>query len=417
MAVQPAPSPLQGSIPPPHPGLTPNEMLRRAEAMRPALRERQVACEAIGRLPENTNQDFLDAGFYRILQPRRFGGYEFELVDFIRVMTEVSRGCPESGWVLALTAGHPAAFISGFLEEAQREAYGETGDCRAPGVAKPRGIAIPVPGGYRIKGMWDYCSGCDVATHFLGGMMALDPQTQKPRAYVYVLLDRKDFSIVDNWDVIGMQGTGSRRVVVEEMTLPSHRVLEVCDAELKVWFTQPGHSLYENLLYHGPLLTLLMCELVSVAVGAARGALDVYEQSLRERKSIIPPFTPFHESPDFQHLFGDMQGLIDAAEAISLQMASGYMELARRVRAEGMESTAEVQRRFIRVGQQALDLSGQAVDTIFRTSRTLAAKKTAMLGRYFRNMAVIRTHGFAQTHQTSTNAGRLRFGLPPLGPV
>ena len=101
-----------GDIPPPEPTLTPHEMLERARKLRPVLRERQAACEELGRLPEETNQDFLDAGFYRIVQPRRFGGYEFSLTDFIRVMAEVSRGCPESGWVLTLTSGHPANFIA-----------------------------------------------------------------------------------------------------------------------------------------------------------------------------------------------------------------------------------------------------------------------------------------------------------------
>jgi 3-hydroxy-9,10-secoandrosta-1,3,5(10)-triene-9,17-dione monooxygenase len=135
----------------PEPDLTPLEMLRRAEALRPVLRERQPLCEQLGRLPEETNDEFLRAGFYRIVQPRMFGGYEFSLPDFIRVMMEVSRGCPESGWVLTLTSGHPEAFIAGFSEQAQREVYGETGDCRAPGVFVPGGSAIPVPGGYRIK--------------------------------------------------------------------------------------------------------------------------------------------------------------------------------------------------------------------------------------------------------------------------
>jgi 3-hydroxy-9,10-secoandrosta-1,3,5(10)-triene-9,17-dione monooxygenase len=65
--------------------------------MRPVLRERQVRCGQIGRLPEETNQEFINAGFYRILQPRRFAGYEFDVIDFIRIMSEVSRGCPESG--------------------------------------------------------------------------------------------------------------------------------------------------------------------------------------------------------------------------------------------------------------------------------------------------------------------------------
>ena len=107
--------------------------------------------------------------------------------------------------MLSLTAGHPESFIAGFSEQAQREVYSPSGDVRAPGVFVPGGAAMPVAGGYRIKGAWDYSSGCDIATHFLGGMIALDPETEAPRSYIYVLLDRGDFAIADNWDVVGMR--------------------------------------------------------------------------------------------------------------------------------------------------------------------------------------------------------------------
>jgi 3-hydroxy-9,10-secoandrosta-1,3,5(10)-triene-9,17-dione monooxygenase len=400
-------------ISPPEPNLTPTEMLRRAQNMRVVLRERQPLCEKLGRIPDETNEDFLRAGFYRIVQPRCFGGYEFSVPDFIRVMTEVSRGCPESGWVLTLTAGHPEAFISGFSDQAQREVYGEVGDCRAPGVFLPGGTAIPIPGGFQIKGAWDYSSGCDIATHFLGGMIALDAQSHKPDCYVYALFDRKDFHIVDNWDVIGMQGTGSRRVVVEEMTLPAHRVLKFGDAELKTFFEQPGRALHKNPMYHGPILLFLYCELTSVAVGTARGALDVYEQILRERKMNIPPFTPRTEMGEFQHHFGHAQGLIDTAEAALLQLGSNYMEMSERI-VHGMNPTLEEQRRFQRVAQQCVELAWNAVDLMFRTAGSSAAKKTSALARYFRNLAVIRTHTTMQIDHTSTNVGRLHFGVPPL---
>src|ERR1017187_8605026 len=124
----------------PEPQLTPAEMLARAQAMRPVLRERQGLCEKLGRIPEETHGDFMRAGFYRILQPRCFGGYEFEFQTFVRVMIEISRGCPESGWVLALISAH-AAVVAAFPEKGQRELFGLTGDMRAPGVAPPGGVA------------------------------------------------------------------------------------------------------------------------------------------------------------------------------------------------------------------------------------------------------------------------------------
>ena len=108
------------AIAPPEPGLTPDEIIRRAEAMRPLLRERQSDCEANGRVSEDTNRRFIEAGFYRILQPRCFGGYEFGLPTFLKVMIAISRGCSESGWVLALTAGH-AFLLASYPEAGQRD--------------------------------------------------------------------------------------------------------------------------------------------------------------------------------------------------------------------------------------------------------------------------------------------------------
>src|SRR5262249_40513372 len=133
-----SPGPITTSIRAPEPSLTAEDLVRRAESLREVLRERQAECEASGRMPEQTHQDFLRAGFYRTIQPRCFGGYEFDLPTFMKVIMAVARGCPESGWVLALISGHPN-LVARFPLEAQREVYGDTGEFRGPGVAMASG--------------------------------------------------------------------------------------------------------------------------------------------------------------------------------------------------------------------------------------------------------------------------------------
>jgi 3-hydroxy-9,10-secoandrosta-1,3,5(10)-triene-9,17-dione monooxygenase len=98
-----------GHIAPPEPDLTVDELLRRADALRPLLRERQTECEEAGELSEDTNRRFLAAGFYRILQPRLFGGYEFALPDFIRIIIAVARGCRRSHRSSSAVIGNRAA--------------------------------------------------------------------------------------------------------------------------------------------------------------------------------------------------------------------------------------------------------------------------------------------------------------------
>ena len=401
-------------ITPPEPHLTAADMLERARSLRTVLRTRQALCEQLGRIPEETNSDFVNAGFYRMLQPRTFGGYEFSVVDFVRVMVEVSRGCSESGWVLALTTGHTAAFVAGFPEQAQREVYGSTGDVRVPGVALPGGVAIPTADGYRISGTWDYASGCDVATHFLGAVIMLDADTSQPRAYGYVLLDASMYTIVDNWNVVGMQGTGSKRIVAAEQIVSHHRVQEFADATtMTMNADQPGRKLYANPLFHGPIVPLLLTELGAVAVGAAKGALDLYDELLRSRKSPLPPFLPAFESTQHQHHFGHAQGLIDTAEAALLQLGLDYLTMAEQS-VSGSPPTAEDQRRYQRIIQHILQLCWEAVDLIFRSAGSSVARQGSMLARSFKNLAVIRTHVTMQDHTTAINLGRLHFGLAPL---
>jgi 3-hydroxy-9,10-secoandrosta-1,3,5(10)-triene-9,17-dione monooxygenase len=404
---------LSGHIAPPEPDLTVDELLRRADALRPLLRERQTECEEAGELSPDINDRFLAAGFYRILQPRLFGGYEFALPDFIRVMIAVARGCSESAWVLALTSGH-TVLAAQLSETAQREAFGVTGDFRAPGVGMPGGVGVPTQGGFRVKGAWDYASGCDLATHFFGSTMVRDPETKAPLGNAWILFHRDQFKIVDNWNLIGMQGTGSRRVVIDDEFATADRALWFLDGEGRPVRDQPGHALHSNPMYHGWLAPLLISEVAAVAVGAARGALDIYQEILSTKKTNFPPFHPRSQEPEFQQHFGEAQALIDTAEAALLRMTADYMDLARHRVESGALLDEEMERRLILIEQQVIRLAWDAVELMFRTSGTSAAAKSSPLGRALRNLAVIRTHVTLQMDHTAGNAGRLHFGLPPL---
>jgi len=401
------------TIPQPEPGLTPDEILRRAEAMLALLRERQAACEATGQVSEDTNRRFIEAGFYRILQPRCFGGYEFGLPTFLKVMVAISRGCSDSGWVLALTAGH-AFMMASYPEAGQREAFGERGEFRGPSVAIPAGVAVPVDGGYRIKGAWDYSSGCELATHFLGLSVIQDPNSSTPLGLIMALFDRNQYQIVDNWKVFGMQGTSSRRVVIEEMFPPTHRALMFSNAAGETIHPRPGSLLHKNPFYRGRLTSMLVSELAAVCVGIGRGALDIYEEILQSKAANCPPFRMRSQELEFQRHYGEARSLVDTAEAALFQVASDYIECARREAEEGVPFSEEHDRRFLQIEQQCVRLCWEAVDLMFRTSGTSAATKTAPLGRYFRNLAVIRTHITTQRDHTAVNSARLHFGLPAL---
>jgi len=397
-------------IAPPELELTPEEMIARAHKMIPILRARQAECEAGGNVPEEINHELIRAGFYRVVQPRRFGGYEFDIPTFYRVMMEISRGCSETGWVLSLTAGHPI-ILAFFSEEGQRDVYGTTGEFRCPAGFNPPGVAVPVEGGYRVTGSWVSASGIDLSTHFVTMAIVQSP-TPHPIPAILVMLDRDQFSTLEDWHVIGMQGTGSKSVVVKDLFVPARRTAALKAHGLITNVTFPGPRIYDNPMYFGRIGAFLIGEGASVAVGAARGALDLFEELLHTKRSPLPPYAERDKDPEYHHYYGKALSLIVTAEAALIRQGEEYMDCVR-ADAEGRaEFDLALEQRLSLIGLQAINLAWEALELIFRTAGTTASVKHGQpIGRFFRNIAAIRTHPILQLERGMMGAARTRLGV------
>jgi len=410
VACEPPASP----VAPPEPDLSPQEMIARATALRAMLRGAQDRCEAQGRVSDAVNAALIRAGFYRIIQPRCFGGYEFDVPTFHRVMMEVARGCPETGWVLALTAGHPL-ILANFPLEGQAALYGPTGEFRCPAAFNPPGCATRVAGGYRVTASWPSASGCDLGTHHMGSALVAGADGKPTTQVVQVVLERHQYRIVDDWHVMGMQGTGSKRIVAQDVFVPvQHTIFAVAPGR----GSEPSHrpGLHANPMYLGRIASFLVAESAAVAVGAARGALDLYEEVLRVKRSYHPPHHERFREAEFQAHFGRALGLVSTAEAALIRAGEDYMDYAR-AEAAGDPFSDEKDQRLILIELNCMRLAWEAVELIYRTVGTSdAAKDGAMIGRIFRNMAVINTHPALQLERSALNAARTRFGLAPPAP-
>ena len=400
---------LPHSITPPEPSLTPAAMIARATALRERLRAAQAECEAQGRVSDAINDELVRAGFYRVIQPRCFGGYEFDVPTFLRVMMEIARGCTETGWVVALTAGHPL-ILANFPLQGQRELYGPSGELRCPAAFNPPGRAVPAAGGYRVTASWPSASGCDLGTHHLGSALVADADGKSGSQAIQVVLERAQYRIVDDWHVMGMQGTGSKRIVVEDAFVPAQRtILAVAPGRGSEPMTRPG--VHANPMYLGRIASFLIAETAAVAVGAARGALDLYEELIRVKRTYHPPHHERFRESEYQAHYGRALGLISTAEAALLRAGEDYMDGAR-AEASGDPFSDEKDYRLLLIELHCIRLATEAVELIYRTAGTSdAAKGGAMIGRVFRNLAVIGTHPALQLERTALNAARLRFGL------
>ena len=397
----------------PKPRLTPQRMLQSAVNLRPMLRERQAETEAAGRILEDVAQQCIDAGFFRILQPRRFGGYEFDLPSFVSIAIEIARGCPSTGWAVVFTAGHPHV-LSKFPELTQIEAYGDKGEFRAPLAGGQGAAARKVDGGYMINGAWDYASGIDMATHFMATAPIRENMEDEPSGLLTVLFEKGQYEIVRNWEMFGMQGSGSHRAVVKEQFVPQHRAF---DRGLlgPGAVTPPEERIFENPMYAGPSSNILMSEIAAVAIGTGYAALDCYEEILKRRTT--PRSSKVRaEDREFQVYFGEATALLDTAKAALVGCTQQYMDYCREEVGGKAKFTAEKSARIILVEQQCCRMAGDAVNLMFRMSGSSQIKPGMPMQRYFRDISTLLTHNTMAFDRNYEQVTKMHYGFEQAGP-
>jgi 3-hydroxy-9,10-secoandrosta-1,3,5(10)-triene-9,17-dione monooxygenase len=404
------------TIPVPEPDLTAQQLIDRATAMRELLRADGDAAEERGTYSEAIHQAFTEAGVYRFLQPRRFGGYEFGLDEFFRLVIEVARGDPGIGWSMCLASAHVFQLAAFFGEEAQREVFGRDGHVVMPARGIPRGTARTVDGGYIVSGRWDYCSGCTYSTHMMGLVLSADPDQSGAPRRIMVALPRQDYTVEDDWGggaTLGMGASSSNTISADEVFVPEHRALTYDWKDYDLTDTgTPGFQLYGNPMYLARTLTLFYGELSAIMVGAARAALDEYETIMRDRSTSFPPPMPRLDS-DFHHQwFGEAMGLVDTAEYAVSGIVADYMARCRRWAEAGEDFDVITDARMRDAMAVAGRLATEAIDLMFRTGGSVAARRGSRLQRYFRDSSMFRTHIAAQYEAVMASTSRAYFGKP-----
>jgi alkylation response protein AidB-like acyl-CoA dehydrogenase len=405
------------SLAAPEPDLTEREMIARIVAMRPQLLDEQEAADRRGYHSVEVHEQLLRTGFYRSLQPKMFGGYEFGVPAFLEAAVELARGGPGTGWCGTLATGHSLPVAAYFSPEAQKAAFGADGDFRAPHRAIPGGTAVPVDGGYVVDGQWKFSSGVPYSTHFMGTVAVESEQGDAPPRFLVVLIPRGEYTILDDWgtnnDILGLRASGSNAVVVEKCFVPETMT------SLFDW-TKPDRSdatigieLHKNPMYLGRIRSFYSSEISAVIVGAAYAALDEYERLLRTVRTRTPSQVLRIETLEHQQVFGQALAWADSAKAILLHAGETYMEYCRLWQDEGRPFTDSDDLRLTGMFQQAGRLAAETVEQLFRSAdSSVVGRGDSRMGRYYRDVSMYRGHSIAQYEKYgAANAGAY-LGIP-----
>lgn len=376
----------------------------RARALIPQLRERAARTEELRQLPPETERDLHDAGLFRIVQPKRVGGGEFDYVALIDCAELLGKGDASVAWNFANLASHHW-MLGMFDRRAQDLVWGKDPDVLiASSFIFPAGRAHKVDGGYRLRGSWPFSSGvASCEWNMLASVVSPDDEADGIEYRIF-LVHKNDYEITDTWNSVGLRGTGSNDVEVKDAFVPEEFTVAVGDL---AGGSTPGSAANPNALYALPVFSLFPYVLSGVALGNAQACLDDYVGVARQRASTYNR-TKLADLQSTQIKIAEASAKIDAARLIMRSNCIQAMADAR----HGYIPDVAAKTRLRRDGAFSVNLCTEAVSLLFSASGARGLFTTGVLQRQFRDAHAINSHLAFNFDAAGSNYGRVALGLP-----
>ncbi len=377
------------------------EVLDGVRDLLPTFRERAEEGEKLRQVPESSVKALAETGFFRMLQPRRFDGLESDPVDFFTAVKEIASADGSTGWISSVLGVHPWQ-IALFPDEAQQAVWGSDTSTRLSSSYAPTGKAVQAEGGYTLSGKWSFSSGSAHATWVLLGGLVFNADGNVVDFKTF-LVPREKYDIVDVWNVVGLRGTGSNDIVVEETFIPEAFTLSMSDTGRCFG---PGQEQNDSDLYKLPFHSLFTTTITTPIIGMATGAyaehVDMQQKRVRAaylgEKASSDPFAAVR--------IARAGSEIDAAWALLMNNIREEQALVGRGESIPLELRLRVRRDQVLGTQRAID----AIDDLFEASGGRALAEGTYLQRAWRDAHAGRVHAANDPERALKMYGELAFG-------
>jgi 3-hydroxy-9,10-secoandrosta-1,3,5(10)-triene-9,17-dione monooxygenase len=392
LVVMPAPQSITKAIP------ESQQLIARARAMIPLLAGRAAQAEQDRRLPDSTIADMQEAGLFRVLQPRRWGGYELDMATFWEIQLALAEGHMSTAWVYGVVGLHPW-LLALFDDRAASDVWAKDDATLVCSSLMPAGTATRVPDGFRVSGSWKYSSGCEHCDWaFLGVTQTVDPSRKPDRSIL--LVPRSDYRIVDTWRVSGLKATGSHDLVVEDVFVPEYRLIEFADAFLGV---APGLALNTSALYRLPFGQIFFRGVSTGALGALQGMLNVFLDYGSKR---IARGGPTASDPMVQLTCAEVAAGIDEMKTILHRNFAHLQEYAERGEMPPLAVRVEYKFHSARVAERCSRLASK----LFKAAGSAGIYDGLPFGRILADVNAARQHISNQYEMLGRNWAAAMFG-------
>ena len=379
----------------------------------PTLRQRAQETEDARVVPAESVKSLEETGFFRLLQPKSAGGLEADPVTFFTAVRLIASACGSTGWVASVVGVHPWQ-LALFPQQAQDDVWGADPATRMSSSYAPTGKAKLVKGGgevggggYQLNGRWSFSSGCDHASWVLLGGIVTDDAGQ-PVDFCTFLLPASDYTIDDVWDTVGLRGTGSNDIVVDNAFVPAHRALSFTGVTK---IACPGHQVNTGPLYRIPFGSIFSYAITTPIIGMATGAYAAHVDYQRQRVRASYVGQRSAEDPFAQVRIAEAAALIDAAWLALERDMTELMGHATSNEKIPLPLRLRTRRDQVTGTGQAI----RAVDLLFENSGGRALKLGTPIQRFWRDAHAGRVHAINDPERALSTFGRGELGhdMPP----
>ena len=281
--------------------------MTQAQALSTLVSAEAAEAERLRHLTDTTVHAFQQAGLYRLLLPRELGGAELALSEAMRVVETIARADGSAGWCLMaanIELGTGGAYLP---DRGIARLFAQGSDIVIAGQGIPRGVARPVDGGYQIHGDWSYGSGIHHAAFIHTGCVLM--QDGKPvinadgvPEVLICHVPREEIELKDNWDVLGLRGTGSFDYSIADLFVPEEMTHSIGLCE-----PQRGGNQYTI-----GLTGLTAWGHTTFGLGVGRRALDEVAALARSKENI---FGRLSEGASFQERYARAEAMYRSVRA------------------------------------------------------------------------------------------------------
>jgi 3-hydroxy-9,10-secoandrosta-1,3,5(10)-triene-9,17-dione monooxygenase len=375
------------------------ELVARARALAPKLRERAVRAERDRNIPQESVDEYIAAGLIHTLQPKRWGGYEHDHEVAFDVAVELGKStCGSSAWCLNYLPDH-ACILALFPEEAQHDVWSRnTAACIATSAA-PTGKVSVAPGGYRLDGRWSWCSGLRHSQWIMIGGLVFREGEDHPDMRLY-LVPVSEVKQDDTWFCAGLRASGSNTSLLDNVFVPEHRSVSFSTLRDAC---SPGSKTNTNPIYRTPFIAVHSYALLAPALGLARGGYGDFVQWTRQRYLTYTQLNIAQHVP-VQIRIAETAAQIDAAELLARRAFAT-------ARADYTEMSIETRTLLRRDFTYAVRILREAMDDLVKISGSSGLMDDNSVQRCWRDVHAISSHVVMNWDVPAENFGRMELGL------